>query len=62
MSYVTKQMFIPNFKITEGKLALIIYDLAAYEGKEVFLLSIYDKSEQATITDSAIDKLLKGLY
>ncbi|HLF63747.1 MAG TPA: type II toxin-antitoxin system RelE/ParE family toxin [Saprospiraceae bacterium] len=29
------------------------------EGSTVFLLSIYDKSEQANISDSELEKLLK---
>ena len=32
------------------------------EGKTVFLLSIYDKSEQADISDKQIELLLKGLH
>ncbi len=31
-------------------------------GKEVFLLSIYDKSEQSTISNAELQNLLKGLH
>lgn len=31
-------------------------------GKEIFLLSIYDKSEQSTISDAELQNLLKGLH